>query len=127
METFEDAEAFGKRISAVRGWKQMQRPEFGEFMGVSESTVWRWDEGDIGKKRANPEGRRQFALWMLDKTGCPPELLGLSELGSAEADQIRREMADEMEALRTELLEEMEKELDARASGQRPPKPAEED
>jgi hypothetical protein len=116
MGIFDSAEEFGKRISSVRGWMQMQRPEFGDFMDVSESTVWRWEAGDIGKKRASEEGRRQFAMWIRERTGCPPELLGLTELDSVVADRLRHEMRQELQMMKMELLQEIEAVLRAQAS-----------
>jgi transcriptional regulator with XRE-family HTH domain len=83
----------GKRVRAARAYAGMSREALGEAIGRSVPTVQRIEEGDRGSLKTGEE-RRQLLERVQVATGCPPEMLGLSEPASSELrvelDDLRR-------------------------------------
>ena len=123
VTALKDAQEFGRRVAAARSYAGMKRPAFAKVMGRSVPTITRWEDGAKGSIGASIEQRRQLAQRIVEVTGCPPEWFDLSEPEPGEVDRLR----DEMDEMKTELLEEIERVRAAQASAQRSPKPAEED
>jgi hypothetical protein len=114
MTLLEQEDAFLQAVRAARGWVGMGKEEFTKllFGSGSESTGDRLERGRIQKRTGSVDARRQLAQTIIEKTGCPPGLFGLSELEPGEADQLR----EEMQAMKVELLAEIEKVRRAQAS-----------
>lgn len=128
VDVLKDAEKFGKTVGAARG--SMDAPydkkvHFAKLIGTSLPTLRRMEEGAIGTIGATTEERRQLAERIIEKAGALPEWFGLSEPTPKEVDQLRRDFADEMDAMKTELLEEIEAVRLAQASAPPIPKPGE--
>lgn len=97
MGVVDDPVEFGKRVSAARSYAGLSQPEFAKRMGYKEarSTTERWERGDLGKRRNNPEGRREVAHRIIEKTGCPPSFFGFSEPAEGADLQERLDELDE--------------------------------
>lgn len=91
---FGSAEEVGRRIGAVRGYLGMQKPAFAELLGVSVSSIDRWERGELGETRRRQP--RQFAELVLEKTGAPRELFGLEPIARDEdrLQTIERSLAE---------------------------------
>lgn len=61
-----DPAEFGRRVSAARGYVQELRPAFGDRFSVSDSTIERWEKGNIGQRT-----QKALADDIVEKTGCP--------------------------------------------------------
>ncbi len=95
MNPLEDPYELGRRIGACRGYAGLQRPEFGERMGVDVGQVRHWEAGrDLGSSIVE---RRELAERVVEATEAPRFLLGLADVS---ADLERR-----VEALEAEVAE----------------------
>lgn len=77
MDVLEDPRELGRRVSAVRGYLQMQRPEFAERLGISVPTLRRWEAGEESALGRNLDIRRERANRMLAEFDIPEELVGI--------------------------------------------------
>jgi hypothetical protein len=115
MTLIDQKPEFLKAIRAARGWVGLNKEEFTTllFGEGSESTGDRLERGQIQKRTGTTELRRQLANTIIEKTGCPPGLFGLSGLESAEADRLRSEFDLKLLEAKNELRAEAATELDA--------------
>lgn len=130
MDVLSSPEKFGKTVGAARG--SMDAPydkkvNFAKLLGVSVPTLTRMEEGAIGTIGATAEERRHLAERIVEKSGALPEWFGLSEPAPGAVDQLRNELRDEIRALKTQLLGEIDKVRRSQASPKPSPKPAEAD
>lgn len=77
MDVLEDPEELGRRISAVRGYLQMQRPEFAELLEISVPTLRRWEEGDEASLGRSVNVRREKANRVLNVAEVPEQIMGI--------------------------------------------------
>jgi hypothetical protein len=82
--SYETQEEFARGVRAARAWADppiKNRRAYSKLIlgNDSDSSGERLEEGFLGKKRNSPEARRQVARTIVEKTGCPPALFGLSE------------------------------------------------
>ena len=79
MDVLDDPEELGRRVSAARGYLQMQRPEFAQGLGISVPTLRRWEEGDESALGRNRDARRERANRVLGMEGLaiPEEIMGI--------------------------------------------------
>ncbi len=85
VNPLEDPFELGRRISAARGYAQIQRPELGERLGVDVKQVRLWETGrDLGE---SVEERRGLAERVVEATEAPRFFFGLPD---GEADLERR-------------------------------------
>jgi transcriptional regulator with XRE-family HTH domain len=71
MDPLKDAEEFGRRVSAARGYAQLKKTEFAQLMGSSVPTVTRWEAGERGSIGATIGEREQLAERIRRETNCP--------------------------------------------------------
>lgn len=77
MDVLEDPRELGRRVSAVRGYLQMQRPEFAERLGISVPTLRRWEAGEESALGRNVDARRERANRLLAAFEVPGEIVGI--------------------------------------------------
>jgi transcriptional regulator with XRE-family HTH domain len=108
----DDPQEFGRRVSAARSYAGWSQPEFAEKMGYKKarSTTERWERGDLGKRRNNPDGRSDTATKVIAVTGCPPAFFDLSEPEPAAVDQLKNEFEQKLVEQKNELRAEAAKE-----------------
>jgi transcriptional regulator with XRE-family HTH domain len=115
----------GRRIGAACGYSEKSQEQIARELGRSDKTLRSYAKGNLGDYAGTRELRLSLVRRIEEVTGCPPGLFGLSEPEPGSVDQLRRELADEMEAMKTELLEEIEAVRRAQASAPPIPKPGE--
>jgi predicted transcriptional regulator len=132
-ELLEDPLEIGRLIGAACGYTSKNQSEIASELGRDERTLRSYIRGNLGDY-STPELREGLIRRIEEITECPPTIFGLSEPEPTEADRLRREIAaqrqeleEEMDAVKTELLEEIQKALYARASEPPSTKPAEGD
>jgi hypothetical protein len=112
VSVLEDPAELGRRISAARGYAQMQRPAYAKEMGVSVPTLRRIEEGDEGSLGRSVEQRRQIAERAMRVAKAPAEVLGLSPADGQEATdfevRVRAYVRRELEALGVNVDQETE-------------------
>jgi DNA-binding XRE family transcriptional regulator len=123
---FTDPKAWGASIRDAREEARLNQNVLAELLGMSRQRLGRIEDGYEEKKPRKPNERRAISIAVAEFTGHR-DRLGLSEPEPSAVDQLRRELHDEMDAMKTELLEEIDQVRHAQASGQRSPRPAEED
>jgi len=115
-----------QRIKAARGEAGLKQSELSakfEAEGHGKTDIGRLERPDGSQKPPPLTPARVKTL--VEITGVPanwftePDFFGLSEPEPREVDQLRQELREEIDAAKVELLEELEKALDAQASGQR--------
>jgi hypothetical protein len=79
MGVLDDPRELGRRISAARGYLQMQRPEFARGLGISVPTLRRMEEGDESALGRSVDARREKANMVLGMEGLPvpEEIIGI--------------------------------------------------
>ena len=127
MALTDDEDRFLEALKRTRRWSGLGKADFHKllFGHGSDSTQDRLERGNTPSKTGTPDARLRLARLVVEKTDCPPELFGLSELGPGEADRVRRELREEMRLMKTELLREIEKVRRAQASPQVSSEPVE--
>lgn len=53
--TNDEATALGKRLRAVRAYAGIEVRELAKEVGVTRTTIWRWESGVLPKRRAGRE------------------------------------------------------------------------
>lgn len=112
-------------------------------MGIKPRTFQSWQNGEVENRSgkgydkmarfySRKLDRKITRKWILfgddeEAQGQPEAAKPVSEPEPSAVDQLRRELEDEMDSMKTELLEEIEKVRDAQASSTPIPKPAEGD
>jgi DNA-binding XRE family transcriptional regulator len=115
---YENPAALAKAIREARG--TMSQQALADWLGRDKKTIGRWEAGETGSLGDTPEKRRAVAILVAEATGRR-DILGLSGSEPREVDQAKRELLDEVEAVRAELNAEFDQVW--RALGQPRPKP----
>jgi hypothetical protein len=116
--------------------------ELAAEMNIKPRTFQSWQNGEVenrdGKgydkmtrfysRKLNRKITRKWILFGDEETSASPEVADpVSEPEPTEVDQLRKELRGEMQAMKTQLLGEIEKVRRSRASPKPSPKPAEVD
>ena len=112
-DLFDDKAAFLDALRRARKWSELGKEGFHRALygHGSGSTEDRLEKGETPSKTGTPDKRLQLARLVIEKTGCPPELFGLSEPEPTAVDQLRREFAQKLVEAKNEVRAEAAKEL----------------
>jgi transcriptional regulator with XRE-family HTH domain len=114
VDLLKDPEELGKRLRAARGYAGWSRPEMAAEMGISESTVRRREEGDIGALGGKPAKRQTTVDAVLEVTGAPTVLFEVKASAPADSSTERRlaEVERQLAALRALLDDQTQETLE---------------
>jgi transcriptional regulator with XRE-family HTH domain len=122
VDLLKDPEELGKRLRAARGYAGWSRPEMAAEMGISESTVRRREEGDVGALGGKPAKRQTTVDAVLEVTGAPRILFEVKapapEKGSTterRLAEVERQLGEMMALLGDQTQEELEADEESEA------------